>query len=501
MMPNFRFVRAPLLLACIALHLPALVCAKQYLPPDRWMASLKADAPFIPYKLGLIDMESGTGGEWAEFSGDLRIALRDSNFFDKTAERRLRIQVGRAYTDVAADAERSVTTGNLNIVYRFLDGDKPVYEYRISTQYLLDNYSGSTDPRHSMKANLRLLLLNVRKEHADETFITTAAVLEEDIRKDLAGKGVGFSGLMTRGFIAGVEGTIGVVKGVGAVAGVALEVAASPEFQAAVNDAMAEQARQQAQQQAMLDQMRRDAEAAERQREMEERARRHEVAMRTQSNLQSSVQSAQTGNAGNSAQQQVDQRRIAEQQRVEAQRRQDEQQRLEQQRQEQQRQEQQRQEAQRKAEQDRIAAQRRKEEERKAAEARRGLGTPVQLATAPPIGTLSKDWSGWYRYGSHNNVDVHWRARLYDDGIRVQWRCSNNTSDKRYCSIGGDNTGNKIYHCYRGTTPVGRGGAMGEASDVRAGGEYQFMGETACNRMNATFLLPEVKISAVIPVW
>ncbi len=498
MMFRFRCGRAPLIVAFITLLAPAVVSAKQYLPSDKWMMSLKTEAPFLPYKLGLIDMEEGTGGEWAEFSGDLRTALRDSNFFDKNAERRVRIRVARTQTDVTVDNDRAVSTGNLVVTYRFLDGERLVYEHQIVTQFLNDFYSASTDPRPSMEANLHLLLLNLRKERADEDFLAGAAHMEDDIRKNLAGKGVGISGMMTRGFIAGVEGTIGVVKGVGAVAGVAMEVAASPEFQTAVNDAMAEQARHQAQQQAMLDQIRRDAEAAEYQREMEQRARQREVAMRTQSNLQSSVHSSQTPQTASNTQKQqtavqqaeqrklAEQRRLAEAQRIEAQRKQAEQQRLE---------------AQHKAEQDRIAAQRLKEEERKAVEARRGLGSPVQLATAPPIGTLTQDWSGWYRYGSHNNVDVFWRARLYDDGIRVQWRCSNNTSDKRYCSIGGDNNGNKIYHCYRGTTPIGRGGAMGEASDVRARGEYQFLGETSCNRMSATFLLPEVKISAVIPVW
>ena len=496
----------PRVAAVAILLIPGLADAKQFLPPEKWMASVRADAPFISYKLGIIDFEEGTGGDWAEYSGDLRVALRDSNFFDKNAERRLRVRVTRSFADLAVDNERAVTTGKLVITYRFLDGEKLVHEQKVVTHSLTDMYASSSDPRASMAANLQLLLLNLRKASGDTEYLAQAERMEQDIHSDLARKGVGLSGLMTRGFIAGVEGTIAVVQGMGAVAGTALEVAASPEFLTAMNDAMAEQAAQQAQQQAMLDQIRRDAEEAQRQKDLEEQriaaeraaqARQIEIAQRTQTHAlaaQRDVQQQQQATQQQLAEQrrQEEQRRLAEQQRIETQRKQEEQRRLA---------EQQRLEAQRKAEEERIAAQRRKEEERKAAEARRGLDTPVHLASPPPIGTLTREWSDWYLYGSHNNVGVYWRARLYDDGIRVQWRCANGTPDKRYCSIGGENNGNKIYYCYRGTVQVGRGGAMGEASDVRPGGEYQFVGETSCSRMDATFLLPQVKISAVIPVW
>ena len=493
--------------ALAILLMPGLAGAEQFLPPQKWMASVRSEMPFLSYKLGMIDFEEGTGGDWAEYSGDLRVALRDSNFFDKSAERRVRIRVTRGYADLVVDNERMVSTGKLVVVYRFLDGEQVVLEQKIVTQSLTDMYANSSDPHASMAANLRLLLISLRKARGDAEFLARAERMEHDIREDLAGKGVGLSGMMTRGFVAGVEGTIAVAKGVGEVAGTALEVAASPEFQTAMNDAMAEQAQQQAQQQAMLDQIRRDADEAQRAKELErerlaaakaEEARQAELAQRSQANAQIAQDNARQQQQVTQQQQladqrrQEEQRRLAEQQRVEAQRKEIERQRLA---------EQQRLEAQRKAEQERIAAQRRKEEERKAAEARRGIGTPVQLASAPPIGTLTRDWTQWYRYGSHNNVDVYWRARLYDDGIRVQWRCANGTSDKRYCSIGGENNGNKIYYCYRGTAQIGRGGAMGEASDVRPGGDFEFVGETSCSRMDATFILPEVRISAVIPVW
>ena len=504
----------PRIAALVVLSIPGLASARQFLPPENWMAPLRPDAPFISYKLGIIDFEEGTGGDWAEYSGDLRVALRDSNFFDKNAARRLRVRVSRGFADVVVDNERAVTTGKLVITYRFLDGEQVVHEQQVVTQSLTDMYANSSDPRAAMAANLQLLLVNLRKAGGDAAFIAQAERLEQDIHRDLADKGVGFSGLMTRGFIAGAEGAVAVVRGVGAVAGTALEVAASPEFQTAMNDAMAEQARQQAQQQAqqqaMLDQIRRDAEEAQRQKDLEEQrlaAERAEQARQKQLAQLAQVEAVLARNAQQQqqqTQQQMEQQRIAEQRRQEEQRRLAEQQRLDAQRkQEEQRRlaEQQRLEAQRKAEEERIAAQRRQEEERRAAEARRGLNTPVRLASAPPVGTLTREWSGWFLYGSHNNVDVYWRARLYDDGIRVQWRCANGTSDKRYCSIGGENNGNKIYYCYRGNAQVGRGGAMGEASDVRPGGDYQFVGETSCSRMDATFVLPQVRISAVIPVW
>ncbi|HEY5808789.1 MAG TPA: hypothetical protein VIT67_12515 [Povalibacter sp.] len=89
----------------------------------------------------------------------------------------------------------------------------------------------------------------------------------------------------------------------------------------------------------------------------------------------------------------------------------------------------------------------------------------MQLAAAPPIGTLTRDWTDWYLYGSHNSVDVYWRARLYTTTASAF--SGGARTAQAYCSIGGENNGNKVYYCCHGAAQVGRGGALGEASDVR----------------------------------
>lgn len=175
--------------------------------------------------------------------------------------------------------------------------------------------------------------------------------------------------------------------------------------------------------------------------------------------------------------QQAEQRRVEEQRRLEEQRRQADEQRqiqlAEQRRQEQARQ---------------AAAERAEAERRRAA-----ANAPAVYASAPAVGRLTRDWSQWYTHATHNGVTISWRARIYDsDSLRIQWKCDNRSGERRYCSIG-----DKSYRCYAGNAPAGQGGGMGEASDVGVGREYTFIGETACNGSNLTFVLPQARATAV----
>jgi|GEM_PF-2380922 len=174
--------------------------------------------------------------------------------------------------------------------------------------------------------------------------------------------------------------------------------------------------------------------------------------------------------------QQAEQRRLAEQQRQQEAQRQAEQQRTQQQA-----------EQRRQEEQQRQAAARAEEERRRAA-----ANVPPVYAAAPPIGRLTEDWSPWFTHATHNGVVISWRARIYDrQNLRIQWKCDNRSGERRYCSIG-----DKTYRCYAGSTPVGSGGGMGEASDVGIGREYAFIGENGCNGNGLTFVLPRSDVRA-----
>ncbi len=130
----------------------------------------------------------------------------------------------------------------------------------------------------------------------------------------------------------------------------------------------------------------------------------------------------------------------------------------------------------------------------RAEQQRRRAAAEVQTAytSAPPIGRLTQDWSQWFTHATHNGVTIAWRARIYDrDSIRVQWRCDNQSGERRYCSIS-----DKTYACYAGNVPAGQGGGIGEASDVAAGRQYAFVSETGCRGTGLTFLLPQARVSA-----
>jgi hypothetical protein len=92
----------------------------------------------------------------------------------------------------------------------------------------------------------------------------------------------------------------------------------------------------------------------------------------------------------------------------------------------------------------------------------------------------------------HLRLTISWRARVYDrESLRVQWQCDNRSGERRYCSIS-----DKTYACFAGNVPAGQGGGIGEASDVAAGRQYAFVGETGCRGDGLTFLLPQARVGA-----
>lgn len=258
----------------VLLAVPVLALAGRYQPEEKWLDAVRADAPFLPYRLGVVEYEGGASDEWLEYLGDLRATLRGANYFQHTGAPRLRLEIVRVYEagDFNADTGCKVAPGSLALTYRFLDGEQEVSGMTITTPAPM---KGSRDNLEAaMAGNLKYLLLELRKG-TDAGFASQAGDLEAQIQRSL-GKGstVGckVGNALARGFVATMEGAAAVVVGMGEVAGAALEVAASPEFQSTLNTAMAEHQQQQMQQQAYLDNLNAQADAARRQREAAEQA-------------------------------------------------------------------------------------------------------------------------------------------------------------------------------------------------------------------------------------
>ncbi|MDX1391721.1 MAG: hypothetical protein R3241_05040 [Rheinheimera sp.] len=261
---------------CLALMTaPMLASAGRYQPALEWLQSVKAEEPFLPYRLGVVEFKQGNSDEWLEFMGDLRAALRGSNYFQSASAPRLRLQIERGIQGGSVDEDGCTTSpGAVSLTYRFLDGQQEVSRFAITTQAPKDGESN--DFNTAMSANLKLLLLELRKSHSDSAYTATAQTLAEEIKQSLGegssiGCNVGWA--LAKGFVATVEGTMAVLEGVGEVAGVALEVAASPEFQNTLNNEMANYQAQQAQQDAYYRNLQAQANAqaeAERQRQLAE---------------------------------------------------------------------------------------------------------------------------------------------------------------------------------------------------------------------------------------
>lgn len=255
------------------LAIPVLAVAGRYQPEEKWLAAARAEQPFLPYRLGVVEYEGGASAEWLEYMGDLRAALRGSNYFQREDAPRLRLRIGRATAvgDVNSESGCKTTPGSLAVTYRFLDGEQEVSQMTIETPAPMKGSSDNFDA--AMAGNLKYLLLELRRD--DPSFAARASELEAGLQRQL-GKGstIGckFGNALAKGFVATVEGAVAVVKGVGEVAGGVLEVAASPEFQSTLNTTMAEYQQQQAQQQAYAQSLNAQAEAARQQREAQQQA-------------------------------------------------------------------------------------------------------------------------------------------------------------------------------------------------------------------------------------
>lgn len=116
------------------------------------------------------------------------------------------------------------------------------------------------------------------------------------------------------------------------------------------------------------------------------------------------------------------------------------------------------------------------------------LGLAVSSTSA-----LAGDWSDWQLYSQAtpmNPVSVYYNTKVNSDEIRVAWRCVNEGSEPRSCSIG-----DKHYECFSGYSNVGSTGALGERATIPGGGEYVFLGEGACQGLGADSLNPSARIS------
>lgn len=262
----------------ILLLLPILGNASRYQPDPLWLQNIKSTEPFLPYRLGVIEFKEGTSDEWLEYMGDLRATLRTSNYFQTAQAPRLKLQIERVYQTGAVNEDGCRTSaGSLALSYRFFEGNNEVSRFSITTQAPIDGDSNDFDA--AMAGNLKLLLLELRKSQGDAVFSAQAGNLQNAIQQELSGGsnfGCTVGVALANGFVATVEGTMDAVSGMGEVAGTALEVAASPEFQNTLNAEMANYQAQQAQQTAYLNdlqaQANAQAEAQQRQQQAEQQA-------------------------------------------------------------------------------------------------------------------------------------------------------------------------------------------------------------------------------------
>lgn len=239
-------------LCLLLLGLSPLVNAGRYQPEPAWLQNVKAPEPFLPYRLGVVEFKEGTSDEWLEFMGDMRAALRASNYFQSASAPRLRLEITRGIQHGSVNTDGCKTSpGTLSLTYRFLDAGREITSIAITTQAPMNGSSNDFDA--AMAGNLKHLLLELRKTQGEADFLATADTLAASVQQGLgAGSSFGCNVgmVLANGFVATVEGTIAVISGVGEVAGAVIEVAASPEFQNTLNTEMANYQAQQAQQDA-----------------------------------------------------------------------------------------------------------------------------------------------------------------------------------------------------------------------------------------------------------
>jgi len=129
--------------------------------------------------------------------------------------------------------------------------------------------------------------------------------------------------------------------------------------------------------------------------------------------------------------------------------------------------------------------------EAKQLEPPRWIGAPD---TPPPTGY--SDWQtyarGWVYQGHSVPVRVDYAYRIFDNEIRVVWRCTNESSLDLACSVGGGKP--KEYGCKRTGVDVGTTRSLGERASVRAGSAYAFPSDFACRGLNANGVSPHADI-------
>ena len=233
---------------------PTLALAVRYQPDPKFLEGVRAPKAFMPYRLGIVEFKEGTSDAWLEYTGDLRSTLRGANYFEQADAPRLRLEIHRSSTHGKSNGDGCMETpGALALTYRFLDGEREINRLSITTVAPISGDGNDWDA--AMSGNLKFLLLEMRKGQGDPQFAAQADALEARIREGIgqgSNTGCKVGAVLARGFVATMDGAIAVAGGLGEVAGTALEVAASPQFQSAMNSALAEQQQQQARQQAAL---------------------------------------------------------------------------------------------------------------------------------------------------------------------------------------------------------------------------------------------------------
>ena len=119
------------------------------------------------------------------------------------------------------------------------------------------------------------------------------------------------------------------------------------------------------------------------------------------------------------------------------------------------------------------------------------------IASMAVTGARADDgWSDWVEVRQATPlvpVSVSYKTKVNNDEIRVAWRCVNEGSEPKACSVGAG--GNKVYNCFSGYSNVGTTEALGERATIAPGDEYVFVSEPACQGLGADSLNAEVQTS------
>ena len=252
--------------------LPLQVLANALIPSDRWIERVAVKQALVPYKLGLVSVDSGAMLA-TELPAAVRTVLKQAGYVDNGA-------AGRVHVDMSV---RSSSGGVAEVEYLMRRGpagaaDAIVYRKVIrSATANLSMADENTDIR-VLAGNVKLFALDFRK-HFDPAFGTQAAELVADVNEEVDSRGilshVGEGAMNT--LVATVEGTA-------AVAGTLGEVAASEEFHRGLSQAAGEY--QRAQQQVAYENARLASAQAAAAREREARVERERAARQAERNEQ-----------------------------------------------------------------------------------------------------------------------------------------------------------------------------------------------------------------------